>query len=206
MNSRKLQIIQQVKGLYQRYGIKSVTMDDVAGHLGISKKTLYENFRDKQDLVEHVLIVEHERTCDFKSAILSRSLNAIEEMFELYKLFNNILKEYNPSMVYDIRKYYPALFARVREIRRQSLLESVMANLEKGKQEGLYRRELNVEIIAKLHIFRIESHMDNDLFTQEELTSFTMFHEIFVYHIQGILSEKGRIFFDDHFPALNLNS
>lgn len=81
-----------------------------------------------------------------------------------------------------------------------------MANLEKGKQEGLYRRELNVEIIAKLHIFRIESHMDNDLFTQEELTSFTMFHEIFVYHIQGILSEKGRIFFDDHFPALNLNS
>jgi AcrR family transcriptional regulator len=157
MNPRKLQIIQQVKGLYQRYGIKSVTMDDVAGHLGISKKTLYEHFRDKQDLVEQVLVVEHERTCDFKSAILSRSLNAIEEMFELYKLFNNVLKEHNPSMVYDIRKYYPALYTRVREIRRQSLLESVLANLEKGKREGLYRHELNVEIIAKLHVFRVES-------------------------------------------------
>ena len=120
-------------------------------------------------------------------------------MFEVYKMINVMYKDYNPSMVYDVRKYYPALFSRLKEIRRKRMYDSALNNMNQGKNEGLYRKELDSVIIAKLHVFRTESLFDNDMFTQEELTSFTMFHEIFVYHVYGILSHEGRLFFEANF-------
>lgn len=199
MNSKALNILAQVHKLYQRYGIKSVTMDDVAKHLGISKKTLYEHFRDKQDLVRNVLMAEHDNRCGSLTAIVDQQLNAIEELFEVYKMLNTMFREYNPSMEFDLRKYYPDLFTEIKEIRRKRMFESVLNNINKGKKEGLYRKELNSKIIAKLHVFRTESLFDNDMFTSEELTSFKMFHEVFIYHIQGILSHEGRSFFEINF-------
>lgn len=86
MISRKINIIQQVSALYQKYGIKSVTMDDVARHLGISKKTLYEFFTDKEDLVSHVLSYEMDQLIENVSKRTANSLNAIEELFEVYKM------------------------------------------------------------------------------------------------------------------------
>jgi TetR/AcrR family transcriptional regulator, cholesterol catabolism regulator len=192
-------IIVQVRRLYQRYGIKSVTMDDIAGHLNISKKTIYEHFTDKEDLVKHVLMHEHENRCSILETIEAHKYNAVEELFEVYKMINITMKEYNPSMEYDVRKYYPDLFTRIREIRRKRMFDSSYSNMNKGKREGLYRKELNSKIIAKLHVFRTENLFDNDMFTMEELTSFKMFHEIFIYHLQGILSHEGRTFFENNF-------
>jgi len=199
MNPKALTILIQVKRLYQRYGIKSVTMDDIATHLNISKKTIYEYFTDKEDLVKQVLMLEHESRCTRLGEIEGHQYNAIEELFEVYKMINLTVKEYNPSMEYDIRKYYPDLFMKIREIRRKRLFESSYSNMTKGKKEGLYRKELNAKIIAKLHVFRTENLLDNDMFTLEEISSFKMFHELFVYHLQGILSHEGRIFFENNF-------
>jgi len=199
MNLKALNILKQVRRLYQRYGIKSVTMDDVAKHLGISKKTLYEHFTDKEDLVRNVFKFEHDHWAGFLGAIEDKKLNAIEELFEVYKMINAMFREFNPSMEYDLRKYYPDLFIQVKEVRRKRMFESVFDNLNKGKKEGLYRKELNSKIIAKLHVFRTESFFDNDMFTQEEILSFKMFHEVFVYHLQGILNNDGRVFFETNF-------
>ncbi len=199
MNLKALNILKQVRRLYQRYGIKSVTMDDVAKHLGISKKTLYEYFTDKEDLVRNVFKFEHDHWAGFLGAIEDKKLNAIEELFEVYKMINAMFREFNPSMEYDLRKYYPDLFIQVKEVRRKRMFELVFDNLNKGKMEGLYRKELNAKIIAKLHVFRTESFFDNDMFTQEELISFKMFHEVFVYHLQGILNNDGRAFFETNF-------
>jgi hypothetical protein len=199
MNLKALNILKQVRRLYQRYGIKSVTMDDVAKHLGISKKTLYEHFNDKEDLVQNVFKLEHDHWVSFLGSIEGRKLNAIEELFEVYKMINAMFREFNPSMEYDLRKYYPDLFIQVKEVRRKRMFESVFDNLNKGKKEGLYRKELNSKIIAKLHVFRTESFFDSDMFTLEELTSFKMFHEVFVYHLQGILNSDGRSFFETNF-------
>ncbi|MEI7499278.1 MAG: TetR/AcrR family transcriptional regulator [Bacteroidota bacterium] len=199
MTRKALDILEQVRKLYQRYGIKSVTMDDVATGLGISKKTLYEHFSDKEDLVRNVLMLEHDNRCSFLSAVEGQKLNAIEELFNVYKIMNDVFREYNPSMEYDLRKYYPDLFMKTKEIRRKRMYESIFNNINKGKKEGLFRKELNSKIIAKLHVFSTESFFDNDMFTQEELTSFKLFHEIFVYHLQGILSNEGRNFFETNF-------
>jgi AcrR family transcriptional regulator len=205
MNPKAQQIVNQVRILYQRYGIKSVTMDDAANHLGISKKTLYEHFTDKEDLVSAILTDDLEQSCTVIDAIEGRALNAIEDLFEVYKMLYTWYRDYNPSMIYDVRKYYPGLFTRIRKMRRERIMSSAIANLEKGKREGLYRVELNSEILAKLHILRIESLYDNDIFTMEEILSLAMMDEVFVYHLHGILSHEGRLFFESNFGKFRAN-
>jgi AcrR family transcriptional regulator len=199
MKDKVQNILDHVSKLYHRYGIKSITMDDVARNLGISKKTLYEHFRDKKDLVGQVLQSEYNQGCQVFDALEHRNLNAIEELFEIYSLINSQVQEYNPSMEYDIRKYYPELHSHIRSARRKMLFDNSIRNMLKGKKEGLFRKNLNAELIAKLHLFRIENLYNSDLFTPEDLSSFDTFHELFVYHLQGIMSEKGRAFFDKNF-------
>ena len=192
-------ILDHVSRLYHRYGIKSITMDDVAKNLGISKKTLYEYFRDKKDLVSQVLELEINQRCLIFKTLEHRKLNAIEELFEIYSLIKSQIHEYNPSMDYDIRKYYPELYSHISSVRRKMMFENSHKNMIKGRKEGLYRKNLNVELISKLHLFRIENLYNSDLFTSEDLNSFDTFHELFVYHLQGIMSEKGRAFFEKNF-------
>jgi AcrR family transcriptional regulator len=199
MEEKASWVLEQARKLYQRYGIKSVTMDDVAKHLCISKKTLYEYFSDKEDLVRQVILKDHDRQCRFIDDIEEKNLNAIEELFEVYKMINTMYKEYNPSMEFDIRKYYPDLYVRIKDVRRKRMYEAAHRNMVKGKKEGLFRRDLNAGIIARLHVSRTENLFENDLFTPEELTSFRMFHEVFVYHLQGMLSPAGRTFFEANF-------
>ena len=199
MNEKVQSILNHVSKLYHRYGIKSVTMDDVAHHLCISKKTLYEYFKDKKDLVTKVLDAEHSCNCMVFEEIMKRKLNAIEELFEMYKSIKKMIQDYNPSMDYDIRKYYPDLYTRVREARRAAMVGNSLINMKKGKKEGLYRKDLSEDILARLHMFRIENLADTELFSPDELNSFEVFHELFVYHLQGIMSSKGRDFFEKNF-------
>jgi AcrR family transcriptional regulator len=202
MDEKTLHILEQVRRLYHRYGIKSVTMDDVAKHLSISKKTLYEYFTDKEDLVKNVVLLDHDNRNNFFQEIKDRDLNAIEELFEVYRMINSMFRDYNSSMEYDIHKYYPDLFLKVKIIRRKKMYDMLFSNMNKGKKEGLYRKELNSNIIARLHVFKFENMFDNEIFTLEELVSVKVFNEVFVYHMQGIMNATGRSFFENNFARL----
>jgi AcrR family transcriptional regulator len=202
MDEKTIHILQQVRRLYYRYGIKSVTMDDVAKHLSISKKTLYQYFTDKEDLVRNIVMLDYTNRHNFFQEIKNRNLNAIEELFEVYRMINTMFRDYNASMEYDIHKYYPELFSQFRELRRKRMYDTMYNNMNKGKKEGLYRKELNSKIIARLLVFKVENMFDNDIFTMEELASVKVFNEVFVYHLQGILNENGRNFFEKNFARL----
>jgi AcrR family transcriptional regulator len=202
MDEKTIHILEQVRRLYYRYGIKSVTMDDVAKHLSISKKTLYEYFTDKEDLVRNIVMLDYKNRHNFFQEIRNKNLNAIEELFEVYRMINTMFRDYNASMEYDVHKYYPELFTQVRELRRKRMYDTMYNNMNRGKKEGLYRKELNSKIIARLLVFKVENMFDNDIFTMEELASVKVFNEVFVYHLQGILNEKGRNFFEKNFTRL----
>lgn len=191
MEKEALNIIEKVGKLYMKYGIKSITMDDVAKELGISKKTLYNYFSDKTDLVNQVLAYLISFHTDKSDCIFCKNMNAVEEIFEVNAFLTNMLTNYNHSMVYDLKKYYPDLFTKFHKIRRDKMYDSVIENLKKGKKEGLFRKELKEEIIAKLHVARIEGILDNNIFTVEEFTSPAFSLEIFTYHLRGICNEKG---------------
>ena len=184
-------ILTRVRCLYQKYGIKSVTMDDVAHELGISKKTLYHYVKDKNDLVEHVVNLEiEEGPMSSKNADWDK-LNAIEEMLEVHKMVDRMIKTHNPSTEYDLKKYYPEEYQKIQKIRRERIYNFMLNNIRKGKTEGFYRPEINEEYITKMHVARVEHAFDNNIFTSDEMSSSALFYEVFIYHIRGVASEKG---------------
>lgn len=196
MNQKEIQIIKQVLELYKKYGIKSVTMDDISAHMAISKKTLYKFVNDKSDLVNKVINYELEKRDKIFREIYSKPMNAIEELLETNRIINEFFIDYNCSMEYDLQKYYPETFHNIKKTRRQKMFVSIMNNLKKGKKEGLYRNNLNEEIIAKLHVFRIENIIETDQFSPEEITSPDFINELFSYHIRGIVNKAGLEFFE----------
>jgi len=184
-------ILSKTFELYERYAIKSVSMDDVARELGISKKTLYQIVANKNELVEKVIQSEMELAGKRHESIKKMKLNSIEELFEVSKLMNDRLKNHNPALYFDLKKYYPALFKKITEIKREKAFESVLNNLKKGIKEELYRKEINPDIIAKIYISRIEQSYDNSIFSIAEVTSIEVFNEVMIYHLHGICNEKG---------------
>jgi AcrR family transcriptional regulator len=184
-------ILERVRCLYLKYGIKSITMDDVARELGISKKTLYQYVTDKTDLVAKVLDVEISKRAGDFNINSCRGEDAIDEMIMVNFHVIKMLKEYNPSTAYDLKKYYPDLYRKFYESRHQKMYEWIFNNLTRGKTENLYRKEINEEIIAKLYVYRNEVIIENDQFDLNEYTSPKFFREMLIYHIRGIATEKG---------------
>jgi len=206
MNEELKNILLKVRELYTKYGIKSITMDDVAMELGISKKTLYQYVTDKDDLVgkfiDNEIILRQEQICKcFKT-----DFNAIEELFEISIFMNKFMKDQNPATEHDLKKYYPHHYYKTVKVRRERIFDYILINLKKGKEEGLYREELNEEIIAKLYLSRVESIHLNDLFTVEEFTSIRLFIELLNYHIRGIATEKGIMVLNKKLKELETNN
>lgn len=191
MNTEMDEIFEKTAKLYISYGIRSVTMDDVSRTLGISKKTLYNYVKDKADLVRKTMMYELEKNRVCFEMILKRNLNSIEELLEINKFLSKQVKDVNPALEYDLRKYYQNLYKEILKIRRERAYFSLMRNMEKGKEEGLYRKELNAEIIAKIYVTRMEAIVYNDFFSIHEFTSKNTFQEIFEYHLRGICNEYG---------------
>lgn len=191
MNEELKNILIRVRELYNRYGIKSITMDDVARELGISKKTLYQFVCDKDDLVGKYIDYEIEIRQEEICKCFKTGLNAIEELFEISLFMNKLIREQNPATEYDLKKYHPQHYQKVLNVRRERMFNYIILNLRKGKEEGLYREDMNEEVIAKLHLSRSESIHFAEMFTVEEFTSIKLFVELLTYHVRGIATQKG---------------
>jgi TetR/AcrR family transcriptional regulator, cholesterol catabolism regulator len=185
------EIITKVTQLYMKYGIRSVTMDDVARELGISKKTLYLHFKDKDELVLNV--VEHYTSLMFSE--IEKSLkgngNAIENLLRMSRVMSNVLKQVNLSVTYDLQKYYPQIWTKIAVSRRDHIFQRVKANMLQGIKEGLYRTDLDVDILAYLYLFRTESSQLFDMMDEKKFSFENIFKAIFIYHIRGIANKKG---------------
>jgi AcrR family transcriptional regulator len=206
VNEELKNILVKVRELYNKYGIKSITMDDVARELGISKKTLYQFVSDKDDLVGKYIDYEIELRQEEICRCFQSKLNAIEELFEISLFMNKVMRDQNPATEYDLKKYYPQHFQRVVKVRRERMYDYLLMNLRKGKEEGLYREEMNEDIIAKLYLSRSENiHLDS-LFTVEEFTSIKLFTELLTYHVRGIASEKGITVLENKIRELEINN
>lgn len=205
MDDKAKNIVERVADLYLQYGIKSVTMDDVSSHLAISKKTLYQYFKDKKELVWAVL--EH-NDCEKKmdlSIFEQKNANAIDDLFNFYTVQVAMIKNHKPAFVYDLKKYYPDIFLHFQKVKHKRILESIINNLLKGKREGLYRNDINEDIMARLGLMRIEGIMNSDIFSAEETASTNFLTEVFKYNLFGIVSDKGRKMLDNKFNQLNLS-
>lgn len=178
-------------------------MDDIARELGISKKTLYLYCTDKEDLLIKSFSNYFKSEEAFQEAIWAKNLNAIDEMFEVSKHVAEMLKNLHPSVHYDLRKYYPEAWKIFSEYRKNFLFKCVADNMEKGKQEGLYRTNLNIPIVARIHIARIDVIFDGELFPPSQFNFQEVYFEMIRYHIRGIASPKGIEFFMDKIKTID---
>ena len=191
MDEKKKIVLMQISCLYMKYGIRSLTMDDVARELRISKKTLYSYFSDKNDLVKQFLSF-HMAELGYKFVEIHRKKqNAIDALVDISILINRFLQSFNPALKYDLQKYHPDIWQLLMDYKRENIFQNVRENLVKGIRERLYRKDLNPEIIASVYVSRVETIMDKDSLDGPEVTNQELFNEVFRYHIYGICSRKG---------------
>jgi AcrR family transcriptional regulator len=149
-------ILDTAFGLFRQYGTRSITMDDIATRMGISKKTLYAHFVDKDDMVVHAISRFLEVIQEEERVLRANAANAIEELFEVMNMMDERLRNMNPVIMLDLQKFHSKAFLVFQEYRNNSLRTVIRENLERGIAEGLYRKDLEVNILTQ---FRIASAM-----------------------------------------------
>lgn len=190
-DGRCQRLVAEAAKVFWTYGIKSMTMDDMAARLGISKKTLYQCVKDKNDLVEQVLMCMAVESSREMTKELDREPSAIDELFAIANRVSKRLAGIHPSIHFDLEKYHPEAFHAWRKRKRAEIFSSMVANLKRGIEEGLYRKDLDVEVIATVHIARFDMMFDGELFPAGQFNMEEVQKEMLRYHIRGIASPKG---------------
>ncbi|HNW99387.1 MAG TPA: TetR/AcrR family transcriptional regulator [Bacteroidales bacterium] len=185
------EVILKISQLYMKYGIRSVTMDDVAKELGISKKTLYQYFKDKDDLVQKVVSHYMNMLMEGLNKLEDNTNNAIENLLQMSRYLTQMLKQANTSVTFDLQKYYPEIWSKTIMNRMELVYELTKSNMLQGIKEGLYRSNLDVDIIAHLYLFRIEMTKLFEKMQEKNFSFENIFKELFIYHIRGIANKKG---------------
>ena len=187
----KVRIRAKADELFMKYGIRSVSMDDIANALGMSKKTIYQYFVDKDELVDAVVEADINSMQQDCLSVTSDARDAVHEIFlsidRLLEQFRNM----NPMLVYDLEKFHFRGFQKFMEHKNKFLLQVIRQNMERGLAEGLYREDLNVDLIAK---FRLDSMMiafNVDLFPPTKYSLADVSKEIIEHYVYGLVSLKG---------------
>ncbi len=184
-------IIDKAAGLFFKLGIRNVSMDDIAGSVGISKRTVYEVFNNKTELIETCLrhmIKERDRL--FLETTAS-SANVIEEMITLMNCGVKIINAINPSFFHDIKKYYPEMWQTLYEENQKRNYSISFERLQRGIKEGLFRKNIDIEIVAVLFEAQMDMLSNETVFSPEEYKFADLFKNLIVNFVRGISTPKG---------------
>ena len=187
----KERIIAQSMMLFLRYGIKSITMDDISRELGMSKKTLYQYVDNKADLIDNIICQHINNEKMALTAIRKFTNDAIEEMLMIAKHVIQLLRQTPPSMAYDLQKHYRLSWDMMEKFNQKHIYNVIKDNIDNGIEQGIYRADINSDIVAKLYVAKSSFVVDEILFPLSEYNKETLFKEYIDYHIHGIASPKG---------------
>lgn len=191
----KDKIINKAKEMFLKLGFKSITMDDIACEMCISKKTIYKYFSNKDILIEESIDLVHKEVKETMDAIVSKNYNAIEENFEIKRMFREMFKSAESSPIYQLKKHYPDIYNKVLNIQVSICEDCFRKNILKGIKEGLYRENLDVENYVKFYYTLIFTINENTMLEKES-------HELELkaleYHIRAMATLAGIIELEKH--------
>lgn len=191
MEAPQQKILKTALELFFRFGIRHVTMDDVARELGMSKKTIYQFYREKDDLVNQLLDIElRSQECEFDE-ISAQARDAVHEMLLISAKMRSLMQSINPMFFLDLQKFYPTGYKRFQKFKEECGYQNVLRNLRKGIEQGLYREDLNLEIAARYRMAQLDMLMFGDHFTYERHTLARTNEEILHIFMYGICNLKG---------------
>lgn len=184
-------IIDKSCELFLNLGFKSVTMDEIANAIGVSKKTIYKYFSNKTDLVTAVTNNMFEKISCGIDHVCGIKMNPIDEIFAIKKLVLEHLKDEKSSPQYQLQKFYPKLFQSLKQKQFQVMQKCVVENLEKGIEMGIYSENIDVDFISRIYFIGITGIKDNDMFPIKNYVMKTLMTQYLEYHLRGICTPKG---------------
>jgi AcrR family transcriptional regulator len=184
-------IVEKAAGLFSIYGIRAVTMDSIAGHLGMSKRTIYETFSDKDELIASVLRLMAGKQKLLIEKVVNDSGNSVEAIFRLLEMSRDHFQAMSQAFYDDLKKYHYEVLIKASEISNMVELRNNQEIIEKGISEGYFRDDIDPDIVNRCLYLLGRSVVDNDLFPYDQFTRHDIIKNIFINYVKGISTEKG---------------
>lgn len=194
----KSRILEKGAQLFFRYGVKSVTMDTIAADLGISKKTIYQHFPDKDSMVFEVVqnfIVQDSAKWDELDRLYS---NVIEKMFKSFEMTKDLLTQMNPRLLFEIQKYFPNAFLLFTEHGENCIHKNLIADFRKGAQFGYFRNDVDFELLSRLRMAEVDLAFNPDFYPNNKLSLYETQMTLMDIFMRGILTEKGLTLYNSY--------
>lgn len=187
----KQTILQKAGEAFLKYGFKSITMDDIANELAISKKTIYKFFKNKEELVDETVSHVHDTMHKEIFCICDKGYNAIQENFEIKNMFKNMFKNSDDSPMFQLEKYYPKTYHKIMVNEFTMFKDCILTNLKKGIKEGTYRSDIDQDLITKFYFSLAMSVHNSSLHTYNKNTLNKLETSVLEYHTRAIATLKG---------------
>jgi AcrR family transcriptional regulator len=178
--------------LFTRYGVRSVTMNEIASALGVSKKTIYQYYADKNEIVMAVMQYHMEMERQDVEKIKQQAVNAVDEMLRIREYVYRMMREFHPAIMFEVRKYYPDALQEFERFKEDFIVNLLEKNLERGIQEGSYRPQLATSIAARGFVEIANLAIDPDVFSQQAYQPAQVQHELTDVFIQGMCTDQGK--------------
>ena len=188
----KKNIISKATELFMKLGFKSVTMDDIAKEMGISKKTIYTHFNNKETIIGVVTDHVFETVCHDIDAICDLNQNPIQELYAIKKRVMQYMQKEKASPTYQLQKYYPTIYNNIKQRQFSYMQQCVVKNLNRGLEQDLYRQNIEVQFVARIYFNGITGIKEESLFPHTMYEGETLYEMYLEYHLRGIVTPKGR--------------
>jgi len=195
-------ILTKAENLFFKYGLKSISMDDLSRELGISKKTLYQSVANKKDLILKVFQNHGQKEFEAVIRIRGEAQDAVDEMIGVAQYIIPTLRKITPTIIFDLQKYYNDVWSFMENFHQTHVSDFIKENIKRGKGEGIYREEVNAEIISKLYVGKTMMLIDEDVFPLRDYNKENLLKEHMKYHVRGIATPKGQKLLEKHFKKL----
>jgi TetR/AcrR family transcriptional regulator, cholesterol catabolism regulator len=205
MDEKVDRILSESLRLFMKNGIRSISMDDIAKELGMSKKTIYQYVANKTELVEMVLDFMREKESNICIDGDMTKMNAIDILLAVSRNVSRQMKDLNPINAYELQKYYPSIYREFILKKRDHVYTTLKQNFEQGIAEGIYRNDLDIDLVARLYIQKLVDVHDPEFLSSVNFSFEKVFQVMFDNHIRGIANAEGLAYYEKQIKMFNNN-
>ena len=195
-DSKLTEILDKTVELFYEFGIKNLNMDDISRKLKISKKTLYQYVKSKEDLIEKLFYYDEKRWGGKLSLIKVNDLNAIDILIQVSLLVYDEMSRLDPKLKFEMKKYYEPIFNDFMQKKQAQIFKQISQNISKGIKEGLYREDVNIDLTASLYVRNLIDMHNKDFCFIKDITFDQVFETMFENHIRAISTPEGIEYFE----------
>jgi len=197
INDPKFQeILEKTSELFLEFGIRNLNMDDISRNMGISKKTLYLYVKSKEDLIEKLFLFDQLKWDKKMNLIMEKKLNAIEILFQVSLMVFEEMGRFDPKLTFELKKYYEPIFQDFMVRKQNHTFTQISKNMRRGIAEGLYRKDINVDLVAGLYVRNLVMMHNKDFCIAEDITLDQLIEVMFENHIRAIATPEGIAYFE----------